>query len=118
MTRQQSEPVWEQRMRLPIPVSCLTIVLDALRQAGKHEEAAYLEEQAADYVDPELNAEREAWIAQADNEHGRDGEIEFDSDSAVSRSDEGAYVLAWVWVYASESEEDTNDNEPASSATA
>lgn len=117
MTRQQNEPVWEQRMRLPLPVSCLSIVLEALRQAGKHEEAAYLEELAADYVDPELNAEREAWIAQADNEHGRDGEIEFDSDSAVSRSDDGAYVLAWVWVYDLKSEE-TDEDEPASSATA
>lgn len=42
--------------------------------------------------------------------YAQDGEIEFDITAAVSRSDEGAYVAAWVWV-------PIDDASPAQSAT-
>lgn len=42
----------------------------------------------------------------ADDEYGRDGELEFDSDAVVSMSDGGlgAYVMGWRWVYEDELE--------------
>lgn len=40
----------------------------------------------------------DSYIQAARDEYQRDGEIEIDDDAAVSHSEEGAYVAAWVWV--------------------
>lgn len=41
-----------------------------------------------------------SYIAQAEKEHGREGETEIDSNANVSLSDGGgAYVSGWLWVY-------------------
>ena len=45
---------------------------------------------AADDDDPFVNAAYEMYV--------REGEVEIDSPTVTSPSDEGAYVLAWVWV--------------------
>lgn len=43
---------------------------------------------------------REAYVAAANDIHGRDGECEVEDNAKVSMgSDPGAYVQAWVWVY-------------------
>jgi hypothetical protein len=39
-----------------------------------------------------------AYVALADEQHGAEGECEIDDIAAVSESEEGAYVMAWVWV--------------------
>ena len=42
------------------------------------------------------------FLARAQEEYQKDGEVEFDDDAEVSQSripgNEGAYVQAWVWV--------------------
>ena len=44
-----------------------------------------------------------AYVAAADELHGRDGECEVDDNAKVSMgADPGAYVQAWVWVYDSD----------------
>jgi hypothetical protein len=56
-----------------------------------------------------------AWYrAKADEQHGREGEIEFDDDADVSiGADDGAYVQGWIWVYLPEGhgEEDDDDED-------
>lgn len=48
-------------------------------------------------------AVRAAYVAAADEIHGRDGECEIDDGAKVSLGDDsGAYVQAWVWVYDSD----------------
>lgn len=45
-------------------------------------------------------------VAQANEEYGRDGEIEIDDGATCSRGeDSGCYVQAWVWVYDAEKSE-------------
>ena len=51
---------------------------------------------------PEYNAiegdpDRERWVSTARAMY-RDADINFDDAPAVSKSEEGAYVAAWVWV--------------------
>jgi hypothetical protein len=40
----------------------------------------------------------EQYVEAAVTKYQRDGEIEIDKDTVVSRSDDGAYVQAWVWI--------------------
>ena len=40
----------------------------------------------------------EAYRHAAKRLHAAEGEIEFDADAAVSPSEDGAYVQAWIWV--------------------
>jgi hypothetical protein len=37
-------------------------------------------------------------VAEAKAEYSEDGRIEIDDNAILSRSEEGAYVQAWVWV--------------------
>jgi hypothetical protein len=39
-----------------------------------------------------------AYLEYARERLQKDGELEFDDDAAVSTTDAGAYVMAWVWV--------------------
>lgn len=49
--------------------------------------------------DGEAISRRLEIVELADEEHGRDGELEIDGDATVSEgTDNGAYVQAWVWV--------------------
>lgn len=60
---------------------------------------------AATRLDPsQLSDKEERWYRkEADQQYGREGEIEIDSDACISKgADDGAYVQAWVWVYAKE----------------
>lgn len=38
------------------------------------------------------------WIAMAQERYQDYGSIEIDDDAILSKSDEGAYVMAWVWI--------------------
>jgi hypothetical protein len=83
---------------LRVPVKAVPAVVAALRAAGLPEEAAEVEGFARQYTDPAVNARRVWWRDRADGE-ARDGEVEFDSDAAISHSPgAGEYVLGWVWV--------------------
>lgn len=63
-----------------------------------------LDEALADAKNPVLQKYRE----RADEEKGREGELEIDDDAVVSHGeDRGAYVMAWVWI---EDEEDEEEN--------
>jgi hypothetical protein len=93
---------------LRVPVCCIPVIVDALRAAGFAQEAKDVESFTHQYTDPEANAERVRWLAKADAE-ATDGEVEFDSDVAISYSEDGQYVLGWVWTY--EDKEDDEDGE-------
>ncbi len=96
-----------QNMMIRIPANCLSTVLLALRAAGFEDEAKKVEEFTHEYIDPAANANRVMWVERAREQHGKDGEIEFDDDSTISLSeDNGEYVLGWVWVDGDEQEED------------
>jgi hypothetical protein len=73
-------------------------VLNALEELAKVIRTVALQYQQV--VDPK-QAEVDAIYRQAaDDEHGREGEIEVDHDAIISHSEDGgAYVQAWVWVY-------------------
>lgn len=62
-----------------------------------HADAALIQERIAHYED---GAQRDLpYIAVARAlPFARTGECEIDEDAAVSASDDGAYVMAWVWV--------------------
>lgn len=48
-----------------------------------------------------LSPLRKKYVAAADKQYGKDGEIEIDHNAVWSPGeDHGAYVQAWVWVYA------------------
>ena len=47
--------------------------------------------------DFELN-DRIQIVAEAKAEYNEEGRIEIDDNAILSRSDEGAYVQAWVWM--------------------
>jgi len=87
----------EQPAFMRVPVKCIPTVVSALEAAGFASQAKDVAEFTRYYTDPVLNAEREEWVARADAE-AREGEVEFDSDSTISGSDGGQYVLGWVWV--------------------
>ena len=54
-----------------------------------------------------LDSPDEAFVERARQLYQRDGEVEIDEGSEVSRGEEnGAYVLAWVWVAIDDCEED------------
>ena len=38
------------------------------------------------------------FVRRARQDYQHDGEVEIDDDAAVSRSEDGAYVQAWVWI--------------------
>lgn len=45
------------------------------------------------------------FLKEAQEHHGRDGELEFDDNAVVSISeDRGAYVMGWTWIYLSDIE--------------
>lgn len=47
----------------------------------------------------ELSAEEAAYLAYAQENFHRDGELEFDENAKVSISEDGgAYVQAWKWI--------------------
>ncbi len=93
---------------LRVPIWCIPLVVDALRQAGCEAEASDVEAFTKDYTDPEANAERLEWIAKA-TELVKDGEIEVDLDSTISHSEGGQYVLAWLWVDGPNVEDEKED---------
>lgn len=41
-----------------------------------------------------------AYRKEAKAQYESEGSVEIDSNALVSKSDEGAYIQAWVWVYA------------------
>lgn len=47
----------------------------------------------------------------AGNEYDNDGEVEVDGNGIVSKSDDGAYVMAWVWVSRPEKWDDEGEDE-------
>ena len=42
--------------------------------------------------------DRAGIVAEAKAEYGYEGQVEIDDNAILSRSEEGAYVQAWVWV--------------------
>lgn len=44
------------------------------------------------------HSERQTWIEKAREYYQEEGNIEIDNNAEISKSDEGAYVQAWVWV--------------------
>lgn len=56
------------------------------------------------------DADTLAFRAEAERQYSISGEVTFDHDAVVSRSDDGAYVQAWCWVSNSEAGIETNDN--------
>jgi hypothetical protein len=91
----------DQPVFLRVPAAAVPAVLAGLRAGGHAAEAARVEAFVRDYLDPAANAERLRWLARADDQTARDGEVEFDSDATISHSDDpvrGQYVLGWVWV--------------------
>lgn len=86
----------EQPAFIRVPVKAIPLIIDLLRREGLESEADAAETFTEYYTNPDLNALRERWI---DHAGGKDGQIEFDSDSTISQSsEEGEYVLGWVWV--------------------
>lgn len=57
-----------------------------------------LRQSVAKYIASTQGEDDGVWVWRADELYGIEGEIEIDEDGAVSHSDEGAYVMAWVWV--------------------
>ena len=43
-------------------------------------------------------SERRIWIKKAREQYQDGGSIEIDNNAEISKSDEGAYVQAWVWL--------------------
>lgn len=106
----------EQPAFMRLPVRLIPTVLKALEDSGEVNAAKEVRSFTKHYTDEDLNKYREEWVARAEDLHGRDGEVEFDSDSTVSGSEGGEYVLAWVWVAdddddEDEEEEDTDEEE-------
>jgi hypothetical protein len=100
----------EQPAFIRVPVKAISVITAALEAVGMKKEANEVEAFARDYTDPEANANRESWLAEA-NGMARDGEIEFDSDSTISHSEGGEYVLGWVWVKGDEEEDEDEEND-------
>lgn len=66
------------------------------------------EEAVRNHLDPD----REAYVEAAQQQYGKDGEIEIDDNADFSPgSDPGAYVAAWVWVYAKDAGVDFDGDE-------
>lgn len=100
----------EDRAFIRVKVGSIPVIIDALKAAGLESEAEEVRSFSSQYTDKEENAEREEYIERADT---KDGEIEVDSDAAVSvLEDNGAYVMAWLWVDGDkEEDEDEEDDE-------
>lgn len=74
--------------------SVRTAILDHLVRAGLTFGACVLA-----FSEYEHDAKKDAYIAAAQQQYGREGEIEVDESAYVSKGDDpGAYVMAWVWV--------------------
>lgn len=80
----------------------------ALRSAGLGRVARDVSAFTRQYTDPGRDEYRRRVMAAATAE---DGEIEVDSDAAISDSDDyGEYLLCWVWVPDPDPEDDPEED--------
>jgi hypothetical protein len=59
--------------------------------------------------DPTTPPSDDWYRQQAEEQHGHEGEVEVDPGAPVSRTDNGAYVQAWIWVYNPEPDDADDD---------
>ena len=81
-------------MYLSMNTADLRTIIDAIKPTHP-EQAQQLEDasRAHDHDGTFSAAAREKYAGT-----GSDGDIDWDDETAVSASDEGAYVMAWLWV--------------------
>lgn len=78
-----------------VSVDALLALPGILRDAGFHQAAGRVEKQIAARPSGEV---RRRYIEAARETYAYDGITEFEDNAIVSRSEDGAYVMAWCWV--------------------
>jgi hypothetical protein len=78
---------------LPVERATTTVAPDNVRNRGGRLELHVFPER-------ELTPQEQAYLDAAKREYRVDGDLEFDNETVVSNSDDGAYVLCWKWVNA------------------
>lgn len=101
-------------VRLLVPLAAADEIVKAVVIACGAEAAGRVAEQLRAFGHPKLpdgqmhdeEKERIRYVELA-SKHTKDGEVEVDSDAAISAGDDGgAYVSAWLWVYDPDAKDD------------